>query len=143
MLISSIIDNLCIGRDYPFFNQTSKDRSSLPATIWHDFIASSASIYIHVPRSFSFWVILQQFSLEWKFSFSWPALSICHHILIPEFCKLEFSMKPFAFFRTSESKEDSIRKCQHLFPYRLLNDDPWSRWLPSINFVFSEVPRSH
>ena len=48
--------------------------------------------------------------LEWRTSFPWPASSICHHVLIPKFCKIEFPMKPFAFLLVSESREDSIRK---------------------------------
>lgn len=101
------------------------------------------SAYKYVYLIFLFLSHPAKISLEWMMSFPWPDSSICHHILIPYFCKIEFPMKPFDFFLTSESREDSIRNCHQLFPYLLLNDDPWSLWFHSINVVISEVSRSH
>ena len=67
-------------------DHTSKYRSPLPATIWHDFTVSSVSTYIYIYIYIYTYLILFSLShplaffLEWRASFPWLAPSVCHHI---------------------------------------------------------------
>ena len=124
------------------FDHTSKDGSILLSTIWNDFITSSVSInilyltlflLIHPPSTFLRIKIFILLACFINIS-SYPNPRILQVIILDE---------TFWFLSNQWIQRGFHYKISAPISIWLMNDKPWFRWLPLINIIFTEVPRSH